>query len=86
MGTEVTERKHYHWKFLAINTGQIDPVEVSVIDCQTEDEAVEAVRRLVKRDRYELKHVFECNTCRVQNRTADAVSRLADAAHPESLQ
>lgn len=58
---------HYHWKFLATNTGNINPVEITVIGHFTEDQALDAVKPLVNRENYRLVMVWECTTCKYQD-------------------
>jgi hypothetical protein len=60
------ENAHFHWKFIATDTGNVNPATVSVIGYLDEQSALEAVKDLVKRENYRLEQVWECNQCRYQ--------------------
>jgi len=70
------QNAHFHWEFLATDTGQVRPVVLTVIGYLGEPEALAAVQDLVHRDNYELKRVWECNTCRYQERVASMFSKI----------
>lgn len=57
---------HYHWEFKATNTGEVDPVIMTVLGYQNEAHAQGAVEELIVRDRYVLIRVWECTTCAYQ--------------------
>ena len=58
---------HLHWRIKGTNTGEIDPIEVTVAGYFTEEEAIEAVRGLINRDRYVVTQVWECSQCKYQD-------------------
>lgn len=79
------EYVHYHWEFVAFDNGNVSEngrdilwmVTINVVGWPTEADAREAAKGVIKRDRYELRRVYECNTCRFQARMTEAIAELA---------
>ena len=63
--------KHKHWKVIGFDEynekGDLKmPVEITMIDCLTETEALKQAEKTVKRKHYTLRMVWDCNTCSVE--------------------
>lgn len=43
-----------------------DIVEITVVDCKNEDEALKKARDIITRPFYRLHKVYECSTCQFQ--------------------
>ncbi len=44
----------------------LNPVKVTVIDCQTEEEALSKAKEILPRDKYAIESVWECSSCAAQ--------------------
>lgn len=60
--------KHKHWTFIVYdeideNGNYKHPIEVTVNDEEFESNALNEVRRMIKRKHYTLRKVWECVTC-----------------------
>lgn len=79
--------KHKHWIFYAydakLNESYVEPVEVTVNDAETEIEALEEAKKILKRLNYTLRKVYECTQCFYQDRQALALNKLINLSTPD---
>lgn len=80
------EAPHYHWEFVAFDeddpnyVGKIQwAVTVNVIGFSCESEARDAASGLVQRKQHRLTRVWECTTCRFQERHVEAIREMTEA-------
>lgn len=77
--------KHKHLIFLAFDEwatpGEIsepkNATEVTVNDAQTEEQALTEVKKILKRNIYLLRKVWECTSCFYQDRQVRAMEKIA---------
>lgn len=77
--------KHKHWTFIVTDkepdeTGKFSvAAEVTVKDWDTEEEALEAVKKVVTRKYYVLRSVWECTQCAYLAQQASSAAQVAKA-------
>lgn len=84
MSIAESREAHYHWEFLAYDElleegtkGYFHAATITVIGYRDEESASLAVQSLVTRKHYDLRRVWECNTCEYQENILATMQRLA---------
>lgn len=61
---------HYHYKVICFdkieNNVYVNPIQLTVVDCQTEEQAIEKAKKTINRNDYKVSEAWECNTCALE--------------------
>ena len=74
---------HLHWQFIGYEekteNGQLNGAsEVDIINYANEEDALDAVKKILSRPQYFLKKVFECNTCDAHKKQQRILERFLE--------
>lgn len=85
--------RHFHWEFFAYNDANVygEPPNqridyictVTVVVFDIEENAIIAAKEVIKRDKFALKQVWECTTCRFNEINADNARKMVEALKGE---
>ena len=74
---------HWHFQILAYKafdkiTNQMHgTVTIDILDCDTEEEAIERAKGKIKRNGYYLSRAWQCNSCLVNLRQGETAASMA---------